>query len=304
MDGLTRAEDRKVNLYLATVVGVDDKEGGDRIKALIHPADKRQNYENIPYAFPLLPKIFHIKPKIGEMVLVVCEDSNPKSQRYYIGPIISQPQAAYYESSLNATSLLRGGAKPSETPASNNGETTGAFAKENEIAILGRKNSDIILGDDDVRIRSGVKLVNEQNHKNVTFNKESPAFIKIKHHPIPLEIDTLTGNTKVNSTATVVADNINLISTNGDPYFNVSDADESISDAEMKKIIESAHRLPYGDELVKFLTMFLTMFKSYTHKYHNLPPCPDPISMKFDEIYNADENSLSNNLLSKNIKIN
>ena len=53
----------------------------------------------------------------------------------------------------------------------------------------------------------------------------------------------------------------------------------------MKRIIQDAHALPYGDELVKFLTMFLQMFKSHTHKYANLPPCPDDASKKLDMKY-------------------
>lgn len=298
MDGLN--EKSTANLYFATVIGVEDNQGGDRIKAAVYPADKRLSYEEIPYAFPLLPKFFHIKPKVGEMVGIICEDRSPASQRYYIGPFISQPQFTQYEGTLNATSLLRGGVKNSAVPAQNKRETKGAFAKEEEIAILGRKNSDIIISDDDIRIRSGAKLFKDDNSGEVSFNKQDPAFIKLKYYPEPLKID---GN-KIKSTATVVADKINLISTNGDPYFDVTDDSESISDAEMKKIIESAHRLPYGDELVKFLLMFLQMFKSHTHKYHNMPPCPDGISGKFDSTYNADEESLSNKLLSRDVRIN
>lgn len=297
MDGLF---DKDAHLYIGNVVDVDDNNGGDRVRVAIYPADKRLPHSKIPYAFPLMPKFFHVKPKVGEMAIVLCEDTKPTSQRYYIGPIISQLQFTNYEGALNATTLLRGGVKTPSEPVDNKRETNGAFPKSDEIAILGRKNSDIIISDNDVRIRSGAKLFNDNKTGDVSFNKENPAFIKMKYYPKPLKVL----DESVNSTATIVADKINLISTNGDPYFDVTDESESISDNEMSRIIESAHRLPYGDELVRFLLMFLEMFKSHTHKYHNMPPCPDGTSEKFDGTYAADEESLSNKLLSKDVRIN
>jgi hypothetical protein len=77
------------------------------------------------------------------------------------------------------------------------------------------------------------------------------------------------------SSATVVADEINLISNCGNPYFDVYNTDEQITDKTMKEIVEKAHVLPYGDTLVEFLLLFLQMFKSHSHKYSNLPPTND-----------------------------
>ena len=72
---------------------------------------------------------------------------------------------------------------------------------------------------------------------------------------------------------------------------------ESISDEEMTKIIETAHQLPYGDKLVDFLKLLLKAFNTHTHNYHNLPPIPDMT-------YNAVNNFNLNDILSKNVKIN
>lgn len=295
MDGLFTKD---ASLYIGHVISNDDNLSGNRIKATIYPADKRKTAREIPYAFPLIPKLVHIVPKVGETVIIICDDlNNPNSQRYYLGPIISQPQFLFHEGSISATSLLKGGVMPELPSPESYASMHGAFPKTEEIAILGRKNSDIILSDDDLRIRCGVRLVDENNQKNISFNKESPAFIKLKHYPIKLEEGA-------QSTATIVADKINLISNVGQPYFNVADTDEGISDEEMKEIIEKAHRLPFGDTLVNFLSLLLKMFKSHTHKYHNLPPCPDTNSGIFDSKYGSDENNLQQLLLSENIRIN
>lgn len=295
MDGLFTKD---AALYLGRVISNDDNVGGNRIKATIYPADKRKTAREIPYAFPLIPKMVHIVPKVGEMVIIICDDmNNPNSQRYYLGPIISQPQFLFHEGSISATSLLKGGVMPELPSPASYASMHGAFPKVDEIAILGRKNSDIILSDNDLRIRCGVRLVDENNNKNIIFNKESPSYIKLKHYPVRLQEGA-------ESTATIVADKINLISNVGEPYFNVADTNEGISDEEMREIIEKAHRLPYGDVLVNFLSLLLKMFKSHTHKYHNMPPCPDTNSSIFDAKYSSDENNLQQQLLSDNVRIN
>lgn len=295
MDGLLTESGA---LYLGRVINNDDNVGGNRIKATIYPADKRKTAREIPYAFPLIPKMVHIVPKVGEMVIIICDDlNNPNSQRYYLGPIISQPQFLYHEGSISATSLLKGGVMPELPSPESYASMHGAFPKLNEVALVGRKNSDIILSDDDLRIRCGVRLVDENDHSKVSFNKQTPSYIKLKHHPKKI-------NENTESTATIVADKINLISNDGEPYFNLSDTNEGITDEEMAKIIEKAQRLPYGDILVNFLSLLLKMFKSHTHKYHNLPPCPDTNSSIFDSKYGSDETNLQKLLLSDNVRIN
>lgn len=295
MDGLIN---KHGGLYFGKVIDNRDELGGGRIKVAVYPADKRKAIADIPYAFPAIPKLIHIVPKIGELVIVISEDFNrPDSQRFYIGPLISQLQYIFKEGSLNATSLLKGGVMPALPSPEERASMHGTFPNTDEIAILGRKNSDIILSDDDLRIRCGARLIDEHDPEKLSFNKESPAYIKLKYYPNKLKDE-------VESTATIVADKINLISNNGSPVFNVSDTDEGIPDEEMKKLIERSHKLPYGDVLVNFLSLFLKMFKSHTHKYHNMPPCPDVNSGIFDRQYGSDEKNLDKLLLSENIRIN
>ena len=54
------------------VVSVSDDTDSDLIKVKILPEDSAygDDYSKLPYAFPLLPKMLHVKPKVGEGVFV------------------------------------------------------------------------------------------------------------------------------------------------------------------------------------------------------------------------------------------
>ena len=58
---------------------------GLRIRAEIEGKDYPQNNEPkyLPWAFPLLPKMFQSIPKVGESVLLIY-DAESNGQRYYI----------------------------------------------------------------------------------------------------------------------------------------------------------------------------------------------------------------------------
>ena len=270
------------------------------------PHDRPLKDSEIPYAFPAIPKLMHIMPKVGETVMIICGDSG-EGQRYYIGPIIHQDQ--YMEKDLfglGATDLLNGGndRNPSYS-VENDAKALGAMAKDDDVAIYGRKDTDIILKDEELQIRSGAR---KTKNNNVTFNKEDPAFIKLKYHEEPLKqtgITTYKTHRKTKSTALVVADKILLASPNGDNGVNITNNGEMVTDNEMQKMIENIHMLPYGDSLVRFLFMLVKMFKEHTHKYDNLPPSPlEPAHSNFDMSYGTTEESFRDKLLSKDIGIN
>lgn len=316
--------DNMANIFLAKVESITDSENGGRIKARVLGSDLHIPTDKIPWAFPLMPKLIHILPKVGEAVLIICSESDkPDSQRYYIGPITSIPQNLFFDGYDNgATGMLKGGVKIDSVNANNKTDMIGAFAKDGEVAIYGRKNTDIILSDNDVRIRCGNRLSDSLDERKISFNRNAPAFIKLKYNEIPIKQDeekkynSVTekilsddtnsdgGHNSTISTATVFADKINLLSPSGDPYVNINDREENISDDTMRDIINKAHQLPYGDVLVEFLYLFLQMFKSHTHKYHNMEPCPDAASLIFDANFGSTRKDISNKILSNNIRIN
>lgn len=319
-------------ILIGNVVNVNDEYDGCRIKVRLLGPDKYKTDEELPYAFPLLPKHIQVKPKLNEAVFVFLADENKKNGiRYYIGPIISQPQFLFKDNFiLGATTLIGNNGRQPVPSLSNNANCDGVLPKDDNVAILGRKNSDIILSNDDIRIRCGVKLVNDSNTTLISFNKQNPSFIKLKYHKKPIgSFKNDSGTYYSYSSTTVVADEINLITNNGKTNFNIYDTDEQITDDVMKEIVDKAHVLPYGDVLVEFLLLFLQMFKSHTHTYHNLPPCPDEASENLarafgsnggvykendfkvvgggvakEEIVSKTFSGLNNELLSKHVRIN
>ena len=113
------------------------KDGCDglRIKAEI-ALDKARHVDDIPWAFPLLPKMFQTAPKIGEQVLVIFDKTgNINAQRFYIGPIISQPQYMAFCDNKDATTLLDNHKRLPIAASSNEPRTHGAFPKETDVAV-------------------------------------------------------------------------------------------------------------------------------------------------------------------------
>ena len=280
--------ENNIILRLGQVVSVDDEYGAGRIKVRL-TEDKFD--KEVPYAYPLLPYMLHILPKVGEAVFVICSDiKSTNSTRFYIGPLIHQPQFVNYDSFPNSTSLMKGFNQTTLPSYKRDPDANGCYPKKDEIGILSRKDSDLIFSDNDVRLRCGVHLTDKNDELKSVFNKQTPTFIKLKKHD-----KNFSNNT--NTTATIVSENINLISTVGSPEFNLIDSNESISDADMANIIENAHQLPYGDILLNFLKLFLKTFNNHTHAYSGLPPVPD---INFETLNNFDTNTI----LSKNVKIN
>lgn len=325
-------------IFTGKVISIFDDLDGDRIKVRIKGTDKAYSDSELPFAFPLLPKSLHVKPKVGEAVIVVCVEDNPSLQRFYIGPIISQNQKmlldfhdagalkmvdgtadATYDinssiGALRGTPMKSMVQNPYVLPSTSNiPEAFGAICDDDDITIYGRKNSDIILGDSDVRIRCGARLL---NNSKIAFNKSNPSLIKLKYHETPLSVRkkkwiATTGDfenitdSKVESSVNVIGQEINLISTEGSPYVKTFNNDkilkgnESLSDVDLVKFIETAHPMVYGDELLKYLHVIVTAFKNHTHPYTNMVPTHETTMENLD---NAEKKA--DEILSKNIRIN
>ena len=304
--------------YKGKVISVtSDTDDAERIKVKIDRVDDRSN--EIYDAFPILPKVLHIKPKVGECVLVFCDNDNPNDQRYYLGPIISQYQHMFKDQYDFGARKFIGGKGDPDTAITNIAKTHGAFVPNEDIAIYGRKNSDIILGDSDIRIRCGAHLVNKLDTTDIGFNRNNPSFIKLKYHETPKtmekpywkdsDIATKKCDDPLESSLNLVAQEINLISTgSGDPNLNVGSTDflnmesknvgeEGIKDEDLVKFIKEAHPVPYGDVLLKFLYVFMEAFKNHTHRYHQMVPIPD---ITYNSLMNFDLNTI----LSKNVRLN
>ena len=296
-------------LRLAQVISVDDEFGGDRIKVRLIPSDNdlteidsSNDYYSPFYAMPLLPKFIHIKPKVGECVYILNAISNNlNSQRYYIGPVISQmshlDEEPYY---LDAMAFYNGSYKSAEQnpemPKKQNGiknHPNGVFPDEEDISIEGRKNCGVQIKDNELRMKAGLKKTNVSDRREITFNQKDPAYIQLKYFE---DRDDTTD--KFKSTATIVADKINLLGNSGDGNFSIYDDNELITEESMREIINKAHQLPYGDVLIEFLDLFRKVFINHTHKFPKYPPT------ETGDIQTLKSYNLKKNILSNSVRIN
>ena len=264
---------------------------GLRIRAEFEGEDFNTSNEDIPWAFPLLPKTFQSIPKVGEAVIILYYHGN-EGQRFYIGPIISQPQFNTFSLKQNGTSLLKpNGSAPLER-ISDNPNTKGAFPNQNDVAIIGRGAEDIILrmnngsrefhsaneiSSSEIQLRSGVRCepTNDDNPNmigNIIFNGVDPAYIQLKYKK---GLATKEGH-EANSIINLVANRINIMSNKDDNIaHNLGDQNDMISDEKVDEIMDNLHQVPMGDKLVELLKIIKGCIMHHVHPWAGMEQCGD-----------------------------
>jgi len=282
--------------------------GGWRIKVRLD-TDGDREVAQLPWAFPLLPKSLQSVPRIGEGVLVVTSEiSNKDSQRYYIGPVISQPQfQEYCEYGYGgrgpATSLLTTSKPLTDSPLTSitrsSALTRGAFPELRDVAILGRGQEDLVLkyrgGEDnassEVDLRAGIRLRPSDTtvkylRGNVVFNDKNPSYVQVKYKvggisginegSGDLDEDKYESRQKraANGVVNIVADKINLISHEDTNAFGetIADRDQLVREESLDEIMSRLHRSVYGDELIILLKKIVNVLSTHTHAYPMIPP--------------------------------
>ena len=248
---------------------------------------KEKGYDTkyLQWAFPLLPKMFQSIPSEGEAVLVIY-DREYNGQRYYIGPLISQPQYNTYCKRSNGVSLIKTRKSTDNSPlerASNNPNTDGSFPNSSDVAVVGRGSEDIILRYDkktkssEVNLRAGIRNepTNDPNPNmigNIIFNDVDPAYIQLKYKK---GLSSKSGQS-ANSLINVVADRINLIS-NMDSVATMYMHDKSdlMPNGNADYVMEALHQVPKGDKLVELLYLIKGALLSHVHAWAGLPQCGD-----------------------------
>ena len=282
-----------ISINIGTVREVENtntKDGCDglRIKASLYQDEsggKQINTKDLPWAFPLLPKVFQVVPKKGEAVLIFMQDGESKDtyQRYYLGPIISQPQFFSYSRKNTATALLNAKNTNPIEKISNLDATRGAFPNENDVAVIGRGREDIILKYDEntktseVDIRSGIRgettNINSPNIiGNIIFNDVDPAYIQLKYK------QGLATNEKnqANSIINMVANRINIMSNKDDTIaHNLNNKDSLVDESKMDEIMDNLHQVPMGDKLVELLTIMKGAIMHHVHPWAGMEQCGD-----------------------------
>lgn len=264
-----------------------DEHDAGRIKVDINGIDSNEpNVESLTWCFPLLPKLIHVRPKPGETVLVIFETiDGVKDNRYYIGPVLSQPY--HYDLELFSTTALdalKDARHDLSEPPSSNKDYKLTFPSDEDIALIGRKNAEVRLRENEVRLICGHQATpdaeNLIDRMNFSLN---PAYIQLKYFkrgikPI-LQNGTMAGSeaSQFNSVLNLGADKINLI--NDKEAFkwfgydeNTGEIREDIIKNQTKEFIENSHQLVYGDKLIPFLKRLVTIFNCHVHPFPGIPP--------------------------------
>ncbi len=300
------------------VVSIDDYNDAGRIKVRVLGVDNNKVDSETFDAFPMLPKHINIVPKLKEGVLIFTfKSGNNKIDRMYLGPIIPQPQflnkADFDLEAWNAFSFGVQDLGPAPTERK---KIRGGYPKKDDIAIQGRKNTDLILKENEVLLRAG-KFVFKgdpaNNNANIDefddklgykFNSRTQGYIQIKYNAQTNIPKNSNENKEFGTITNIVSNKINLLThKGGNPNFTLTNQENLISDEEMQNILSTAHPLVFGDKLLEFLKLMKIAISNHSHKYSGLSPHSEGQSESAKAMQQMNEYDLEQ-ILSKNIRIN
>jgi hypothetical protein len=279
---LTNKENPVRNIYYGEVVSIDDPFEGGRIKVKIPDFDNKTPNNDLPFALPMLPKFFWILPQVGEVVRVFIEDIRyPQRGRHWMGSIISQPQKIGYDGYFSALSTTNVSTLNPEPTPSSIPDAYGVFPDKKDVAIVGRNNTDIILKDKQIQIRTGKHTIDNV----LSLNKENPAFI---------QMDFFKNEDKsTQSTVVTMANKIAILSHEGTPKFKSN----LLSKSDIDRIFNEAHPMGRGDLIVEALEIIRKAIIQHIHGYSGLPADKNAI---INELQKIDFSKI----LQENIRIN
>ena len=270
-------------IYYGEVVSIEDNTDGGKIKVKIPDLDNKTPNNDLPWCYPVMPKFFHVYPKVGEMVRVFLEDVKyPQRSRFWEGPIISQPQKIEFDSIFTALSTTNMALVNPEPAPNTYPNADGVYPTKEDIAIVGRVNTDIILRINEVHIRAG----KHENGEVLNLNVKNPATMSMIYETKPSE-SVFYSNT------IIMSDKIGIISHDGNPQFKAV----RLTSEDRSRIFKEGHPIPRGDVLVEALNILRNAIINHIHGYSN-------ISADKDSMINELENIDFNTILQKNIVIN
>lgn len=288
-------------VHIAKVVSITDDTDSGRIFAKITGIDGGlEDTDPKLIAVPLLSKFIGIYPKVGESVFIFIQDvSRLHGDRFWVGPIISQPQFLNEDQHLytSRSSFKSGGlVSPAQAPSSLP-ETNGVYPKTNEISYQGRDNTDLIFRSRQVIIRAGKFNYDTPSNAIPKFNTKNPTYFKLAYHiPIAKTADNVTNG----SVAAMVAEKLLLLTFNGRKNnfseYKLTEPNVEISEKTILELLSKAEPAVYGYVLVEFLNLIKTFVTNHCHPYHGLPPVSEQ-SVKNVLTFNLEK------LLAKNIRM-
>lgn len=290
------------NIYPAVVTNIDDPTEQNRIIARIVNLDQDGNIkggrdrdtpdDKLPFAVPMLPEHFHVRPLVGEMVYIFLENpSDNSAPRYWIGPIITSKFKLKLQDYKEAIKVFDYTVFNVNQTTKDKPKIVTAFPEQSDVAIQGRDDADLILSQREAYLVAG-------KFKPNTFeiNTEAPSYLQLKQFD-----NVTTGPLKTFSQANLQSTNINIFSPLG--KFRNKDLAKFEVNEELKSLGEfanSLHPAVLGDELIKVLNLIIIVLLTHIHTPQN-PMLAIAASKELQE-YTVEGNL--QNLLSKFIRIN
>lgn len=243
-------------IYYGEVISIDDPTDGGRIKVKIADLDNKKDLSELPWCYPVIPKFYHIFPKIGEVVRIFIEDIKyPEKGRLWCGSIISQHHKMEFDAIMSALSTTNMGLLPPDKSIDKYPDAKGVFPEKEDIAIIGRFNTDIILKNNELTIRAG----KHENNDIFKLNKKNPAIIDISFEP-------KINSNEYESKQIIIADKIALLTHNGNPKLK----SHSFNSDDRNKIFKQGHPIARGDVLVEALNIIRNALLGHIHGYSNM----------------------------------
>ena len=262
---------RNRTIFYGEVMSISDETDGGRIQVRIPELDNKTANNELPWSYPLTPKFFDIFPQVGEMVRIFLEDTKfPERSRFWMGPIVSQPQKIGFDSKFTALSTTNLGLTRPEKAPSTYPDANGVYPTKEDVAIVGKVNSDVILRLNEVHIRAG----KHENGDVLKLNTKNPASINMVFEPLDGNEDQYYSNTIIQS------DKIALISHDGIPQFKAA----RMTPEDRVRIFEEGHPIARSDVLIEALEVIRMALLTHIHPYSGMNVDKNAIIKKLEEL--------------------
>ena len=290
------------NIYSAIVINIDDPTEQNRIIARIVSLDKDGNIkggrdrdtpdDKIPFAVPMMPEHFHVRPLVGEMVFIFLENpSDNSAPRYWIGPIITSKLKLKFQDYKESVKIFDYTVFNINQDTKNKPKVATTFPEQADVAIQGRNDADLIL-----RTREAYLVSGKFKPNTTEVNTESPSYLQLKQFE-----NVKTGPLKTFSQANLQSTNVNIFSPVG--KFRDKSLEKFETNPELKSFGDFAgtlHPTVFGDELIKVLDLLIRALNTHIHTPQApLTPTPETI-----ELQSYTVSGQLQNLISKHVRIN
>ena len=262
---------RNRTIFYGEVMSITDRTDGGRIQVRIPELDNRTANNELPWCYPFMPKFFHIYPQVGEMVRILIEDTKfPERSRFWMGSVISQPHKIGFDSKFTALSTTNLAlAKPEKAP-STYPDADGVYPTKDDVAIVGKVNTDIILRLNEVHLRAG----KHENDDVLKLNTKNPATIDMVYEPLQDSEDTFYSSTVIQG------DKLALISHDGNPRFKAA----RVTPEDRVRIFEQGHPIARGDVLIEGMRVMIDAILTHIHPYSGMSVDKTAIIKKLEEL--------------------